>query len=80
MIMGFGKFKDKITDALSGHGDKVDEGIDKAKDFVDDKTGGKYSDKLDSGAQKAKDYADRFDDDTQQDGDSRPGGADDQPR
>ena len=78
--MGFDKFKDKITGALSGHGDKVDDGIDKAKDFVDDKTGGKYSDKLDTGAEKAKEYADRFDDDAEQGGDSHPREDGDQPR
>lgn len=60
--MGIGRFKDKLRDAVSGNRDKVDGSIDKAADFVDEKTGGKYNDKIDSGADKAKDYADKLDD------------------
>jgi len=63
-LMGIGdKFdalKDKAKDALGDHGDKVDQGIDKAGDFADEKTGGKYSDQVDQGQQKAKEGLDRF--------------------
>lgn len=38
--------------------DSVKGGIDKAGDFVDDKTGGKYADHVDQGQDKAKDYVD----------------------
>ena len=57
--MGFmDKFKGmfgKGMEAAAGQADKVEDGIDKAADVVDDKTGGKYSDQIDSGAEKAKD-------------------------
>ncbi|MCX6400786.1 MAG: antitoxin [Propionibacteriales bacterium] len=47
--------KDKAVDAVAEHGDKIEAGIDKAADFVDDKTGGKYSDKIEGATSKAKD-------------------------
>nr|NIS41212.1 antitoxin [Desulfuromonadales bacterium] len=52
------KFKKKAADLAEEHGDKIDEGIDKAADFVDDKTGGKYTDKIEGGTEKAKDFID----------------------
>lgn len=60
--MSEGSFKDRIKDAVTQHGDRIGEGLDKARDVIDDKTGGKYSDKLDSAVSKAKDGLDRFDD------------------
>jgi hypothetical protein len=38
---------DKIKAAAGEHGDKIAEGVDKATDAIDDKTGGKFSDHLD---------------------------------
>ena len=38
---------DKIKDMLGGNADKVKEGLEKAGDMVDDKTGGKFTDKID---------------------------------
>ena len=35
--------------------DVIDEGIDKAAELADDKTGGKYSDQIDTAADKLKD-------------------------
>ena len=46
---------DKAKDALSGQQDKVDEGIEKAGDMVDDKTEGKYIGQVDQGQEMAKD-------------------------
>jgi len=46
---------DKAKDALSGHGDQVDKGIDKIGDLIDEKTGGKYADKVDQGQDLAGD-------------------------
>ena len=46
---------DKAKDALSEHSDKVDEGIDKGGDLVDEKTGGKYVGQVDQGQEFAKD-------------------------
>lgn len=45
---------DTIKEKLAPHGDKVDQGVDKAADMVDDKTGGKHSDKIDGAAEHAK--------------------------
>lgn len=54
--MGFDEIKDKASDLLSEHGDKIEEGLDKAADFVDDKTGGKHSEHIDAAVDKAKDF------------------------
>lgn len=40
-------FVDKIKDAVAGHEDQVNEAIDKAGDFVDEKTGGQYAGQVD---------------------------------
>lgn len=52
----FDNMRDKAEDAASEHPDQVDEGVEKAGDFADDKTGGKYSDQVDKGEEKAGDY------------------------
>ena len=54
-------FLDTIKKALRGKGKQVDAGIDKAADFADDKTGGKFSDKIDGAAGKAKEIVDKLD-------------------
>lgn len=51
-LKGLGK---KAEDLADQHEDKIVDGIDKAADVIDDKTGGKHSDKIDQGADKAKD-------------------------
>ncbi|WP_340536819.1 antitoxin [Nocardioides sp. GXZ039] len=53
--------KNKVADAVDQHGDKIESGIDKTADFVDDKTGGKFSDKIETGTAKAKDALDSLD-------------------
>lgn len=54
--MGFlDKAKDQAEKLAEDHGDKIEEGIDKAADLADEKTGGKYSDQIETGAEKAKD-------------------------
>ncbi len=55
--MGFdiNDIKGKAQDALAEHGDQVSDAIDKAVDFVDEKTGGKIGDKADGIVDKAKD-------------------------
>ncbi len=58
----FDKFKkstDKAKDLVESQGDKIADGVDKATDLVDDKTGGKYTDKL----EKVDDMADKLRDD-----------------
>ncbi|NUU24339.1 MAG: antitoxin [Streptomycetaceae bacterium] len=45
---------DTIKEKLAPHGDKVGQGVDKAAEAVDEKTGGKYSGQVDKGAEQAK--------------------------
>ena len=54
----FDKWKKKAADIAEEHGDKIEGGIDKAAEFADDKTGGKYTDKIEGGTEKAKDFLD----------------------
>jgi hypothetical protein len=53
---------DKAKDALSEHSEHVDTGIEKAGDFVDDKTENKYAEQVDKGqdfaASRVREYAD----------------------
>jgi hypothetical protein len=44
------------------HADKAEGGIDKAGDFIDDKTGDKYADHVDKGQDAAKDALGKLDD------------------
>ncbi len=57
----FDKAKDALSGAVDKHGDKVADGIDKAAEAIDERTGGKHADKLASGAEKAKDALDKLD-------------------
>jgi len=57
------KYVDKALDAAEGSGDKVASGVDKATDFVDDKTGGKYSEHLDKVDDAAAKVGDELDED-----------------
>ncbi|AGJ57726.1 antitoxin [Streptomyces sp. NPDC053741] len=52
--------KEKVGDLAQQHGDKIDQGLDRAARTVDERTKGKYSDKIVSGTQKAKDAVDRL--------------------
>lgn len=52
----FKKVKDQAADMAEEHGDKIADGVDKATDVVDDKTGGKFTDQLD----KVDDMADKL--------------------
>ena len=57
----FDKAKDAATAGVDQFGDQVGAGVDKAKDFVDEKTGGKFSDQIDQGGEAAKDALDNLD-------------------
>lgn len=69
----------KAGDLVGEHGDKVKDGLDKAGEFVDEKTGRKHSDKINDGVDKAKDGLDKLGDnggdakdgDTKDDGDAK---------
>ena len=54
------EMKDKAKDAAGQHGDKVDEGIDKAGEMAKEKTGGQHDDKIDKGVDKAQEAADKL--------------------
>lgn len=51
-------FLDKIKDLVGGNADKAKDGVDKAADVVDDKTGGQHTDKIDMGADKINEVID----------------------
>jgi hypothetical protein len=51
---------DKAKDALGGQQDKVDAGVEKAGDMVDEKTGDKYTEQVDQGQEMAKDKLQDF--------------------
>jgi hypothetical protein len=51
---------DKAKDAMSGQQDKVDAGVEKAGDVVDEKTGDKYTEQVDQGQEMAKDKLSGF--------------------
>jgi hypothetical protein len=53
--------KNTLTELVDGHGQQVGEGIDKAGDLVDEKTGGQFSDQVDSGQDLAKNALDGLD-------------------
>lgn len=65
--LNLGELKDKAADLAAKHEDKIETGIDKAADFIDDRTGHKHSDKLDSGAEKLKNAAEKLGDQSRSD-------------
>ncbi|MFB7508904.1 antitoxin [Streptomyces broussonetiae] len=52
--------KDKAEDVAEAHGDAIADGLEKAGDFVDDRTGGKHSDKIDTAVDKAQDLVEKL--------------------
>lgn len=54
-------FLDKAKDLVTDNKDQLKDGIDKAADVVDDRTGGKHSDHIGQVADKAKDAIDKLD-------------------
>ena len=55
---------DKAKDLLGQHADKVEDGIDKLGDLVDEKTGGQHADTISSAREKAKEELRKLDDGT----------------
>jgi len=51
---------DKAKDAAGEHGDKIDEGLDKAGDMAKDKAPDQHDDKIDKGVDKAQQAAEDF--------------------
>ncbi len=57
-----GGAKDKVDDLADTHGDKMKDGVAKAGDVIDDKTGGKFADKVEMAEEKATDAIDKLQD------------------
>ncbi len=47
-------FMDKAENMADQHDEQVDQGLDKAGDFADQKTGGKFDDQIDKGVDAAQ--------------------------
>ena len=54
----FKKMMDDAEDLVEEHDDSIKGGIDKAAEFADDKTGGKYSEHIETGKDKAHEVID----------------------
>lgn len=54
---------DKAKGLVGDNADKVKDGVDKAADLADEKTGGEHSDKIDMAQEKAHDAIDGLTDD-----------------
>lgn len=57
----FDEIKNKVTEVVDEHGEQVGDGIERAGDFVDEKTGGQYSGHVDSGQDAVKNALDGLD-------------------
>jgi len=57
----FDNMKDKVSELVDQHGDQVGDGVDRAGDLVDEKTGGQYADKVDQGQDGLKNALDGLD-------------------
>ena len=53
--------KEKGQNLVDEHGEQAGQGLDKAGDLVDQRTGGEHSQQIDSGVDKAKDALDNLD-------------------
>ncbi|MCQ9164049.1 MULTISPECIES: antitoxin [unclassified Arthrobacter] len=54
----FDNIKGKAEELIGSHGDQVKDGIEKAGDFVDEKTDGRFQDQVDGLQQAGSDYVD----------------------
>ncbi|HEY2695242.1 MAG TPA: antitoxin [Pseudonocardiaceae bacterium] len=54
------ELKERASEYVGQHGEKIAEGIDKVAGKIDNSTQGKYSEKIQSATTKAKDAAQRF--------------------
>lgn len=55
--------KGKAQDLIGGNEEAVKDGIEKAGDFIDDKTGGKFTDQVDAVQNAASDFVGNLDGD-----------------
>ena len=52
----FSEFEDKAKQLASEHPEQVDEGLKRAGEFADQRTGGRFGDEIQQGEQRAEDY------------------------
>ena len=64
------ELKDRASDFVGQHGDKIAEGIDRVAGKIDNGTQGKYSEKIQSATAKAKEATQRFGDQSGEPGQS----------
>ena len=57
----FDNIKDEGEGLVDEHGEQAGQGVDKAGDFLDQKTGGQHSEQIDQGSDRAKDALDKLD-------------------
>lgn len=60
-MSAFDDIKNKAKELVDGHGDKVEEGIDKAGNLANERAGGQHGDQIAQGTQKARDGLDGLD-------------------
>ena len=66
--MGFlDKAKGMLTKAVDDHGEKIADGLDKAADVADEKTGGQHHDKIAGATDQARGALDKLDGKNDQD-------------
>ena len=58
----FDDLKGKAQQVIGGNEQAIKDGIEKAGDFVDTKTGGKHADKIDAVQRGASDFVDKAND------------------
>jgi hypothetical protein len=52
----FSEFEDKAKQLASEHPDQVDEGLQRAGEFADQRTGERFGDEIQQGEQRAQEY------------------------
>ena len=52
---------DKVSGMVDEHAERIDQGIDQAGTFADEKTGGRFSEQIDTGADRVRDGLDGLD-------------------
>lgn len=62
----FDDLKGKAQELIEGNEDAIKDGIEKAGDFVDEKTGGKFADQVDAVQGAASDFVANIDGDAEQ--------------
>jgi uncharacterized protein YjbJ (UPF0337 family) len=58
----FKDFQKKAEQVIGEHDDQIESALEKVADFVDDKTGGKFSDKIEEAKDKAQGLVDKIGD------------------